>query len=99
MSQKFRVFKLRNQGEDELNKGLDKLKEELHQLRTAKVSGGTASKLGRIGLVRKQIAKYLTVINEKVRASVRSSYANKKRLPLDLRAKKTRALRQKLTKH
>ena len=30
MSQKFRVFKLRNQGEEELTKGLDKLKEELH---------------------------------------------------------------------
>jgi len=40
-------------------------------LRTAKVAGGSASKLGRIGLVRKQIAKYLTVINEKVRMSAR----------------------------
>ena len=50
MSQKFRVFKLRNQVEGELTKGLDKLKEELHTLRTAKVAGGTASKLGRIGV-------------------------------------------------
>ena len=50
MSQKFRVFKLRNQPEVELNKGLDKLKEELSTLRTAKVTGGTASKLGRIGV-------------------------------------------------
>ena len=55
--------------------------------------------MGRIGVVRKQIAKYLTVINEKVRTAVRSEYANKKRLPLDLRAKKTRALRQKMTKN
>ncbi len=51
MSQKFRVFKLRNQAEPELNKGLEKLKEELHTLRTAKVAGGTASKLGRIGVI------------------------------------------------
>ena len=43
--------KLRNQNEEELNKGLDKLKEELHQLRTAKVAGGTPSKLGRIGVL------------------------------------------------
>jgi len=28
------------------------LKEELHQLRTAKVAGGTASKLGRIGVIK-----------------------------------------------
>ena len=51
MSQKFRVFKLRNQTDDELNKGLEKLKEELSQLRTAKVAGGTASKLGRTGVI------------------------------------------------
>jgi ribosomal protein L29 len=50
MSQKFRVFKLRNQTEGDLSKGLDKLKEELSQLRSAKVSGGTAAKLGRIGV-------------------------------------------------
>jgi large subunit ribosomal protein L35e len=93
------VFKLRNQSEEELNKGLDKLKEELHTLRTQKVSGAQQSKVGRIGVVRKQIAKYLTVINEKVRTAVRSDYANKKRLPLDLRAKKTRALRQQMTKN
>ena len=54
MSQKFRVFKLRNQTDDELNKGLEKLKEELSQLRTAKVAGGTASKLGTL-----QILKWL----------------------------------------
>lgn len=49
--------------------------------------------------MRKQIAKYLTVINEKVRAGVRKSYENKKKLPLDMRAKKTRAIRQRLSKH
>ena len=50
VDKKFRVFKLRNQNEDELLKGLDKLKEELSQLRVSKVAGGTAAKLGRIGV-------------------------------------------------
>lgn len=48
MSQKVRVFKLRTQKEEDLQKGLSDLKSELISLRTAKVSGGTASKLGRI---------------------------------------------------
>lgn len=45
---KERVFKLRKIGADDLKKSVDKLKEELGQLRIAKVSGGTASKLTRI---------------------------------------------------
>lgn len=47
---KFRVFKLRNQKEEELLKGLTDLKGELSQLRIAKISGGSASKVGRIGV-------------------------------------------------
>ena len=35
----------------------------------------------------------MTVINEKVRSECRKSYENKKKLPLDLIAKKTRAIR------
>lgn len=49
--------------------------------------------------MRKNIARVLTVINLKQRANLRELYKNKKHLPLDLRAKKTRALRRKLTKH
>ena len=47
---KFRVFKLRNQKEEELLKGLGDLKGELSQLRIAKIAGGSASKVGRIGV-------------------------------------------------
>ena len=50
-TQKVRVFKLRNQKEEELQKGLGQLREELLSLRTAKIAGGTASKLGRIGVL------------------------------------------------
>jgi large subunit ribosomal protein L35e len=46
-----RVFKLREQTEDDLSKGLEKLKEELNTLRVSRVAGGTASKLGRIKVI------------------------------------------------
>lgn len=48
-------------------------------------------------VVRKSIARCLTVINQKTRANLRELYKGKK-LPLDLRAKKTRAIRRRLTK-
>jgi large subunit ribosomal protein L35e len=48
MEKKLRVFKLRNKTEEDLTKGLEGLKKELSELRVAKVSGGTATKLGRI---------------------------------------------------
>lgn len=41
----------------------------------------------------------MTVITAKTRDSLREHYAGKKHLPLDLRAKKTRALRRKLSRH
>ena len=46
--------------------------------------------------MRKAIAKVLTVINEKRRNKARDE--TKKRTPLDLRYKKTRAFRKRLTK-
>ena len=48
--------------------------------------------------VRKSIARVLTVMNQKQRQNLREFYKNKKYLPLDLRAKKTRAIRRRLTK-
>jgi len=47
--------------------------------------------------VRKAIAKVLTVINEKRRDQSREDH-KKKRTPYDLRYKKTRAFRKKMTK-
>ncbi|CAD8180223.1 unnamed protein product [Paramecium octaurelia] len=98
MSQKFKVRKLREQKPEDLLKDLEKLKGELIQLRTVKVSAGNAQKLGRIGLVRKRIAKYLTVINEQRRNQVKSTTKHASNLPVDLRGKKTRAIRQRLTR-
>jgi len=48
-------------------------------------------------LVRKAIAKVLTVINEK-RINKARDDTKKRRTPLDLRMKKTRAFRKRLTK-
>merc|ERR1712224_765202 len=98
---KFRVFKLRKESNvEDLSKNLEKLKEELNQLRVAKVAGGTSAKLGRIGVVRKAIAKYLTVINEKNRKELKDQYKDKaeSKKPYCIRAKRTRAIRRQLSK-
>jgi large subunit ribosomal protein L35e len=71
------------------------LKEELATLRVQKL---TRPSLPKINTVRKDIARVLTVINQNQRENVRAFYAGKKYQPKDLRAKKTRALRRKLTK-
>jgi large subunit ribosomal protein L35e len=47
--------------------------------------------------IRKSIARVLTVINAKQRAQLRLFYKDKKYLPLDLRAKQTRAIRRRLS--
>lgn len=49
--------------------------------------------------VRKSIARVLTVINANQRAQLRIFYKGKKYKPLDLRPKKTRAIRRRLTSH
>lgn len=48
--------------------------------------------------VRKSIARVLTIVNQKTRQNLRELYKGKKHLPLDLRTKKTRAIRRRLTK-
>merc|ERR1712160_144609 len=77
-------------------KELDDMKAELATLRMGKVAGGAASKLAKIKIVRKSIARILTVYNQKQKAEARKQYKGKKSQPLDLRPKKTRALRRAL---
>ncbi|KAJ1512127.1 60S ribosomal protein L35, partial [Coelomomyces lativittatus] len=48
--------------------------------------------------VRRSIARVLTVINQKQKSALRKKYIGKKYKPLDLRPKKTRAMRRALTK-
>ncbi|EZF23463.1 60S ribosomal protein L35 [Trichophyton rubrum D6] len=98
-SAKVKTSQLWNKSKDDLTKQLDELKTELGQLRVQKIAGGSSSKLTRIHDLRKSIAKVLTVINANQRSQLRLFYKNKKYLPLDLRAKKTRAIRRRLTTH
>ncbi|KAF3822343.1 hypothetical protein GH733_007717 [Mirounga leonina] len=69
------------------------------KLRVAKVTGGAASKLSKIRVVHKSIARVLTVINQMQKENLRKFYKGKKYKPLDLRPKKTRATRRRLNKH
>ena len=48
-------------------------------------------------VVRKSIARVMTVINQTQKENLRKFYKKKKFLPRDLRAKKTRAMRRRLT--
>merc|ERR1711906_34936 len=98
---KVKCYELRKQSKSkaDLSKQLDELKTELSSLRVTKVTGGAASKLSKIKVVRKNIARVLTVINETQKAALRQHYSNMKYAPLDLRPKKTRAIRRRLTKH
>ena len=79
------------------------------QLRVAQVTQGAPAKLAHIKVVRKNIARALTVLSHQKRAAVcfvidwfimqlKEHYAKAKYLPTDLRVKKTRAMRRALTK-
>merc|ERR1712083_306913 len=96
---KVKAKDLRGKKKEELQKQVDELKNELSQLRVAKVTGGQASKLSKIHIVRKSIARVLTVMNQTQKENLRKFYRDKKYKPKDLRAKKTRAMRKALTKH
>ncbi|KAI8822911.1 60S ribosomal protein L35 [Fimicolochytrium jonesii] len=96
---KVKTFELRNKTKADLTKQLDELKQELSTLRVQKVAGGNASKLAKIHDVRKSIARVNTVISQTQRDQLRIFYKGKKYIPLDLRVKKTRAIRRRLTAH
>ena len=70
-----KVSELKGKSKDELTKQLNEYKQELNNLRVAKVSGsGAPSKLGRIRDVRKSISRTLTVINTTQKSAVRQLY-------------------------
>ncbi|URE23883.1 60S ribosomal protein [Musa troglodytarum] len=94
-----KVRELRGKSRTELHNQLKDLKNELSLLRVAKVTGGAPNKLSKIKVVRLSIARVLTVISQKQKAALREVYKKRKHSPLDLRPKKTRAIRRRLTKH
>jgi len=99
MAIKIKAHELRSQSKDELLSQLEDLQNELAQLRVAQVTGGAASKLAKIGVVRKNIARVLTVYNQTQKATLREAMGKDKHAPRDLRFKKTRAIRRRLSKH
>merc|ERR1711976_1041483 len=84
---------------EELVKQLEDLKTELGSLKVAKVTGGAASKLSKIRVVTKSIARVNIVMHQNQKENLRKLYRGKKYKPLDLRPKKTRAIRKALTPH
>ena len=94
---KIKASALRSSSKADLLKQLTELKTELAALRVAQVSSANASKVGKIGGVRKSIARVKTVISQTQRSELRKFYAGKKHQPRDLRQKRTRALRRALT--
>ncbi|RMZ55768.1 hypothetical protein APUTEX25_005809 [Auxenochlorella protothecoides] len=99
LATKVRAHELRPKSKAELLGQLKDLKQELAALRVAKVTGGAPNKLSKIKVVRKSVARVLTVINQNQRNALKEAFAKKKHMPLDLRVRKTRAIRRRLTKH
>jgi large subunit ribosomal protein L35e len=93
-----KAFELRGQAKEELLKQLGDQRKELSELTVAKVTGGAASKVAKIKSVRKNIARILTVHNQQQKEGLRKASAGKKYISKDLRVKKTRAMRNALSK-
>jgi large subunit ribosomal protein L35e len=96
---KVKTKDLRGKKREDLLKQLDELKQELANLRVAKVTGGTASKLSKIRVFRKNIARVMTVYHQTQKENLRKLYRGQKRIPKDLRPRMTRAMRKALTPH
>ncbi|KAI6661911.1 hypothetical protein LOD99_9681 [Oopsacas minuta] len=77
---------------------LDELKKELITLKVSKATGSTGSKPAKIKIIRRSIARILTVLNAKERQELKKYYSKKKYKPLDMRPKLTRAIRRQLSK-
>ena len=67
------------------------------KLRVAKISSSPQVKLTQIRQVRKNIAKVLTVLSEKRIDAARTEFKKKRYTPVDLRVKKNRDFRRKLS--
>ncbi|KAI9246525.1 hypothetical protein BY458DRAFT_527834 [Sporodiniella umbellata] len=89
-----KAHQLRNKNKAELLKVLEEQKQALAQVRIQKVAGGKSQEVGE---ARKNVARVLTVINQTQREQLAIFYQKKKYIPLDLRVKKTRAMRRALT--
>merc|ERR1711976_625837 len=113
-AKQYKPFKLREQNASVLTKNLGELQGELASLRVNKVASGVASKLAKIKVVRKALARTLTTINQKRRTEMKDMYKSRKALkeyndanktsyrfsdkPYACRQKTTRAKRRAMSK-
>lgn len=62
---RLRPKELRTQGDEELNKKLSELRAELAKLRSSSARGVLRKESGKVKVARRDIARLLTVLNEK----------------------------------
>merc|ERR1712127_341776 len=94
---KLRAATLRKNSREELEEQIVTYRKELANLQVAKVTNG-GNKVNKIKVVRKSIAKTLTVLNQSQKAELQKFYRGKSFKPTDLKPRKTRALRRRLNK-
>ncbi|KAJ3356070.1 60S ribosomal protein L35 [Entophlyctis luteolus] len=93
-----KAYELRIKPKADLASLLEGLKTELASLRVKQASSNQQQNaVPKITSVRKDIARVNTVISQVQREQLRLYYKNAKFVPLDLRAKRTRAIRRRLT--
>ncbi|MES1920722.1 hypothetical protein MHBO_002362 [Bonamia ostreae] len=93
---KLKLNELREKSKEDLLKLLADLRKESFD---AKISSTRSKNKGVSGqkLLRKNIARVLTVYNQNQKAALKEHYKGKRYVPLDLRPKQTRAFRRRLT--
>ena len=100
MVEKEVCHKIRETDAEAIRANIEKLKDELRTLRNSKASSGSATKLAKIKTVRKNIARNLTILNQKERVNLAGKlHAHSTKRAVFLRNKLTRAFRRRLTKH
>ena len=95
---KLKAYEIRKYSEPEILQTLENQRKTLVGLRTSKVASAPQVKLAQIKFVRKNVAKLLTVMNEKRRSAAKDEWKSKKYTPKDLRTKGTKASRSGLSK-
>ena len=96
---KVRAHEIRTQTKSALKKKVEDLKKDLSNLRVQQKSGSKSTRVAKIGGLRKDIARVLTVMNQDTKKQLRAYHAETGgKIPLDMRVKATRAIRRKLTK-
>merc|ERR1712146_137407 len=91
---KIKAKDLRAKNDADLRVELKNAKAKLQELRVEKVANGNATKLSEIKPTLRNVARILTILNQRRKTAMRKKYTQAKYKPLDLRPKLTRELRR-----